>query len=100
MSAKIPHSANTEKETLLARVGDRYYAWKEKHVIPRPVNRRTYLRLCALGIFGVHHFYAGHWIKGLFYAAVCWTGISIAMSLIDWMAAVPMQADESGNIMV
>lgn len=89
-----------EKKMLLEAVGDRYYDWKEKAVVPHPVRRRTYLWLCPAGIFGAHHFYARHYVRGFLYLALCWTGISLAMSLIDWMAAVPKEADEQGMIMV
>lgn len=76
----------------------KYYAFKEKHTHRYKVNRKTYLRMHWLGIFGGHHFYARHYIKGIIYLLICWTGISGGLTLIDWMQAVPMKADEDGNI--
>lgn len=87
-----------EKPTLFARLGSAYYAFKEKHSTTRRVRRSTYLWLCLPGLFGVHQFYAGHRWRGMLYLAFCWTGIPAALSLIDWMAALPMQADEEGYI--
>jgi TM2 domain-containing membrane protein YozV len=39
-------------------------------------------------------------VKGLLYLAFSWTGIPIAMGLIDWMIAVPKQPDENGMILI
>lgn len=91
---------NIEDKTWFARLGERYYAFKEEHTVLNSVNRKTYLWLCLLAVLGVNQFYAGHWAKGLFYLAFCWTGIPVAFGLIDWMIAVPKQADENGNILI
>lgn len=64
----------------------------------QPVNRKTYLRLCLLGIFGAHRFYAKQWFTAVVYLLTCWTGISFVMTLIDAMIALPMKADENGII--
>ncbi len=89
-----------EKKSAWVRLVEKYYAFKDAHTTYNPVNRKTYCWLCLLGIFGVHHFYAKHWVKGLVYLAICWTGISAAMSLIDWMVAVPKEPDENGMILI
>ncbi len=88
------------KKSWWVRLGEAYYDYKETHTTLNKVNRKTYCWLCLLGIVGAHHFYAKHWVKGLVYLALCWTGISAAMGLIDWMAAVPKTPDENGNILV
>ena len=49
-----------------------------------PVNRKAYLRWCFLGVFGAQR--------------TCWSGFSIAMTMIDAMIAVPMKPDENGII--
>ena len=56
--------------------------------------------LCLLAGIGINQFYARHWVKGLLYLAFSWTGIPIAMGLVDWMIAVPKQPDENGMIMI
>ena len=89
-----------EKGSLWERLISRYYTFKDAHTHKNPVNRKKYCKLCLLGIFGVHHFYAGHWVKGIFYCILSWTGISIAMSLIDAMIAIPMEPDENGMILI
>lgn len=35
---------------------------------------------------------------GLLYLVTCWSGLSIAMTMIDAMIAVPMKPDENGII--
>lgn len=89
-----------ERPSLPARLMDKYYAWKDAHVVPKRVKRSTYLWLCLLSVFGVNQFYAGHVIKGMMYLALCWTGIPIAFGVIDWMEAVPKKADEEGRILI
>lgn len=76
---------------------DNAFTWsanREKHC----VNRKKYLRLCWLGIFGAHRFYSKRYILGVLYLAMCWTGFSVGMTLIDAMIAIPMKPDENGNI--
>ena len=63
-----------------------------------PVNRKAYLRWCLLGVFGAQRFYAKQWKMGLLYLVTCWSGFSIAMTMIDAMIAVPMKPDENGII--
>lgn len=88
------------KKTLMERLMEFYLAIQKRFHVETKVNRKVYLWLHLLGIFGVHHFYARHWIKGLLYLSICWSGIGVAMTLIDWMAAFPKQADENGQITV
>ena len=59
-----------------------------------PVNRKAYLRWCLLGVFGAQRFYAKQWKMGLLYLVTCWSGFSIAMTMID----APMKPDENGII--
>ncbi|MGN1023241.1 MAG: TM2 domain-containing protein [Lachnospiraceae bacterium] len=87
-----------EKKNWFERVCERYFQFRDAHTHPKRVSRRTYLWLCALGTFGVHQFYAGHWVRGLVYLALCWSGIPLALGFVDWMAAVPKQPDEQGMI--
>ncbi|MBR2067092.1 MAG: NINE protein [Solobacterium sp.] len=96
----LQEKEGTLKHGIFASLIDRYYAMRDKYDKKLPVKRKTYLWLCLLGIIGAHHFYAKHWIKGLLYIAICWTGISIAFGFIDWMIAVPMKPDENGIIMI
>ncbi len=94
-------TAKAKRDTRLwVRLGDKYFELKEKLDEPNIVNRKKYLWLCALAIVGANQFYARHYLKGMFYLVLSWTGISIAMGLVDWMAAVPKEADKDGNILI
>lgn len=88
------------KKTLMERLLELYLAIRERFHVETKVNRKIYLWLHLLGVFGIHHFYARHWIKGLLYLAICWSGIGIGMTLVDWMVAYPKQADENGQIII
>lgn len=64
------------------------------------VSRKTYLRLCILGMFGAHRFYTKQWGTAILYLLTCWTGFSAAMTLVDAITVAPMKPDENGNIMI
>ena len=64
------------------------------------VSKKKYMLLMLLGAFGAHRFYARQYPTALFYLATCWLGISVAMTVIDVLAVIPMQPDENGNILI
>ena len=64
------------------------------------VSKKKYMLLMLLGIFGAHRFYARQWITAVLYLATCWCGFSVAMTIIDVLAVIPMQPDENGNILL
>ena len=88
----------TLKPSLFTRVGDAIADYKEKK--KAIVNRRKYIRLALTcgWLCGAHRFYARHYITGTLYLLFCWTGIPLAMTLIDLMIALPKAADARGNI--
>ena len=63
-----------------------------------PVNKKIYLWLGLIGLFGAHRFYAKQYFTGIVYLLLFWSGFSISMTIIDWMIVVPMKADEDGNV--
>ena len=64
------------------------------------VSKKKYMLLMLLGAFGAHRFYARQYPTALFYLATCWLGISVAMTVIDVLAVIPMKPDENGNILL
>ena len=65
------------------------------------VNKKKDLLLCIfLGWAGAHRFYQKQYLLGFLYLAVCWSGYSVAMSIIDLLIIFPKQADEDGNILM
>lgn len=88
-----------EKETWRTRLGG-WLTGRSKG--SRKVNRKTYIRLalCCGWFCGAHRFYAGQKLLGALYLLFCWSGIPVAMTLIDLMAAIPMKADETGMILM
>lgn len=69
---------------------------------PKRVSRRAYIRLalCCGWLCGAHRFYSGHKLLGALYLLFCWTGVPVAMTLIDLMVVLPMQPDEDGTILL
>lgn len=88
------------KRTFFEYCLDLFQRIQERYHLESPVNKNIYCKLCLLGVFGVHHFYSRHWMKGLIYLLISWTGITVAFAFIDWMAAFPKQADEKGMILI
>lgn len=88
-----------EKPKLWVRAGD----WLiDKKGGPRTVERRKYIKLalCCGWFCGAHRFYAGQKLLGVLYLLFFWTGIPFAMTLIDLMIILPMQADEDGMVQI
>lgn len=88
------------KRSILYRIVDSYFAKqtnRQKHI----VSRKKYLWLCILtGWFGGHRFYEKRYKLALIYLLFAWTGIPIAMTMVDWMIALPITPDENGNILI
>lgn len=86
-----------EKPTVRRRLAD----WLTGSAAgPRRVKRKTYIRLAwTCGWFcGAHRFYAGQTVLGVLYLLFCWTGIPVAMTLIDLMIVIPKEPDDAGII--
>lgn len=53
-----------------------------------------------LGWAGGHRFQAKQYFLGILYLLTCWSGFSMAMTVVDLLIIIPMQPDENGNILV
>lgn len=89
-----------KKEGRISHAISSFFEWREsreKHLL----RKKTYILLAAFtGILGGHRFYARQYILGTLYVLLCWTGFSIAMTVIDFLVVIPMQPDENGNILL
>lgn len=91
----------TEKrKNIFVSVVDFLFRLKEKRTPVRIERKRYLLTALLLGWCGGHRFLAKQYIIGTVYAALFWTGIPIAMTLIDLMIALPLPQDEEGYITV
>ena len=65
------------------------------------VNKKKYVWLAfLLGWAGAHRFYAKQTKVGIVYLLVCWSGFSMAHTLVDLLIVMPMKPDENGNILL
>ena len=89
-----------EEEGKISKAITRHFERKENRVkIKR--NRKTYILVALLlGWCGGHRFYSHQWLLGVLYAGFFWTGIPLAMTLIDLMIALPLPVDGEGMIEV
>ncbi len=70
---------------------------RQKHY----VNKKKMLWLAVLlGWCGGHRFYSKRYVLGTLYLLFCWSGVPIAMTIIDLVELIPIPADENGNILV
>ncbi len=78
----------------------RYHYWKE-HRTRHRVNKKAYI-LCTIfgGWLGIHRYYEKRYILGVIYTLLCLTTVSLFLSFTDLLIAIPIEADESGNIMI
>lgn len=92
---KIP-----QRQSWWIKIGDRL----AERATRKPVllNRKKYLKIAlSCGwLCGAHRFYSHQKVLGGLYLLFCWTGIPIAMTLVDCMIVLPMKEDEHGNILV
>lgn len=65
------------------------------------VSKKTHLLLAIfLGWTGAHRFQTRRWVLGILYLATCWSGFSVAMTIVDILEIIPMKPDENGNILI
>ncbi len=89
-----------EEEKGLKKIISKLFENRESRV-KVSVSKKTYIVLALLlGAFGGHRFYTKQYPTAILYLLFCWTGFSIAMSLIDLLVVIPMQKDESGKILL
>ena len=89
-----------QKEGRISRAISNFFDRREARDLVK-VNKKKDLLLCIfLGWAGAHRFYQKQYLLGLLYLAVCWSGYSVAMSIIDLLIIIPKQPDENGDILI
>ncbi|MGN0970101.1 MAG: TM2 domain-containing protein [Evtepia sp.] len=65
------------------------------------LNKKKHLLLAIFtGWFGGHRFHAHQYVLGVLYLVFFWTGVPMAMTIIDLMQIIPIPADENGDILI
>lgn len=65
------------------------------------VSKKKYVWTAVLlGWAGGHRFLVKQWKVGILYLLVCWSGFSMAHTIVDLIIVLPMKPDENGNIMM
>lgn len=65
------------------------------------VNKKTYIWISILlGWAGGHRFYSKQYLLGMLYLVLFWSGIPLAMTIIDLMIIIPMKPDENGKVLI
>ena len=78
----------------------RYQRWKDTRTRHK-VNKKKYLLLLVfLGWMGGHRYYEKRYILGAVYTLFFWTCLPLCSCLVDAMIAIPIKADENGDILI
>lgn len=92
--------APEQKEGRISRAISKFFDRRDAREQVK-VNKKVDYWLCILlGWAGGHRFYQKQYLLGFLYLALCWTGFSMAMSIVDLLIIFPKQADEDGNILM
>ena len=90
----------SESSNIFVRFIDKLFELSSRRE-PVRVPRKKYLIISLLlGWCGGHRFYTKQYFLGVVYAALFWTGLPMAMTIIDLMIAIPKPQDEEGFILI
>lgn len=91
---------SAKKSNIFVRGIDYLFVLKENRQ-PVRVKRSTYLLVALfLGWCGGHRFMSKQYVLFAIYLLLFWTGIPVAMTIVDLLIAIPLSVDEEGYIMV
>ncbi len=91
---------SAKKSNIFVRGIDYLFVLKENRQ-PVRVKRSTYLLVALfLGWCGGHRFMSKQYVLFAIYLLLFWTGIPVAMTIVDLLIAIPLPVDEEGYIMV
>ena len=87
-----------KKEGKVSRMISAFFERKENKPKVR-VRKKTHLLIAIfLGWAGGHRFQTKQYFLGFLYLLLCWSGFSMAMTVVDILIIIPMKADEEGFI--
>lgn len=89
-----------KKEGGITRLISSCFEKKESHEKVCISKKKHLLTAILLGWAGGHRFQAKQYGLGILYLLTCWSGFSMAMTIIDILIIIPMQPDENGNILI
>lgn len=97
--AKMEAGIDVENEKGKGLIG-KYHDWK-KNRTKHKVNKKKYILLCLLlGWCGGHRYYEKRYWLAAFYTLFFWTVVPFFLCVTDLLIALPMQADENGDIVI
>ena len=89
-----------QKEGRISRLISSYFEKRDSKPKVK-INKKKHLwTAILLGWAGGHRFQAKQYVLGAVYLLLCWSGFSVAMTIVDLLVIIPMPADEDGNIEV
>lgn len=87
-------------EGKVSRAISNFFDYRENRK-KRVLSKKKYILLAVFtGWMGGHRFYARQWVTAILYLLFFWCGFPMAMTIVDLMIVIPMEANENGNILL
>ena len=87
-------------EGKVSRAISNFFDYRENRE-KRVLSKKKYILLAVFtGWMGGHRFYARQWVTAILYLLFFWCGFPAAMTIVDLMIVIPMEANENGNILL
>lgn len=87
-------------EGKVSRAISNFFDYRENRE-KRVLSKKKYILLAVFtGWMGGHRFYARQWVTAILYLLLFWSGFPAAMTIVDLMIVIPMEANENGNILL
>ena len=87
-----------KKEGKISRMISGFFEKKENKPKIKISKKKHLWTAILLGWAGGHRFQAKQYGLGLLYLATCWSGFSMAMTIVDLLIIIPKPVDEDGCI--
>lgn len=87
-----------KKEGGISRLISSYFEKSENKPKVKISKKKHLWTAILLGWAGAHRFQAKQYGLGILYLLTCWSGFSMAMTIVDLLVIIPIPADEDGMI--
>jgi len=89
-----------QKEGKLSHIISSFFERREEREKVLVSRKKLLLLALFTGWMGGHRFYLHQYKLGVLYLLFFWTGVPMAMTIIDLMEFLPVPPDENGNVRI
>ena len=95
---ELEKAQGIQKEGKISRMISNFFEKSESKPKIKISKKKHLWTAILLGWAGGHRFQAKQYGLGLLYLATCWSGFSMAMTIVDLLIIIPKPVDEDGCI--